>query len=175
MVKQILKIRRYQPEDNAAAKALNYAGLAQMRPDINWKGIEVADGDYDDIEEIYIKNRGDFVVGTIDNEVIVTGAVKNLDETTAEIKRIRVRPDLQRNGYGEAMTLKLIEIAKELGYERIRIDTMVSNTRAQQLFKKLGFKKSHQGKIGDYDVIFLFYGIERANAKAEDTPLPAGR
>ena len=47
----MLQIRRYQPEDNAAAKELNYAGLAQMRPDINWKGIEVADGDYDDIEE----------------------------------------------------------------------------------------------------------------------------
>jgi ribosomal protein S18 acetylase RimI-like enzyme len=142
--------------DNAAAKELNYAGLEQMRPDINWKGIEVADGDYDEIENIYLNNRGDFLVGTVQDEVVVTGAVKKLDETCGEIKRIRVKPECQRKGYGELMTKALIKRAAELGYGKIRIDTMTTNTRAQALFNKIGFKKSHQGKIGDYDVIFYF-------------------
>jgi ribosomal protein S18 acetylase RimI-like enzyme len=156
MTEKMLKIRRYKPKDNAAAKDLNYAGLAQMRLDIDWRGIEVADGDYDDIENIYINNRGDFLVGTIDNEVVVTGAVKKLGEDCGEIKRIRVKPEYQRKGYGEAMTKALIKRAAELGYNKIRIDTMTTNTRAQALFSKLGFKEAYRGKIGDYDVIFYF-------------------
>ena len=156
----MLKFRRYEAKDNAAAKALNYAGLKQMRPDIDWEGIEVADGDYDDIGNIYIGNRGDFIVGTLDGELVVTGAVKKLDETCAEIKRIRVKPEYQRRGYGEAMTYELIRIAGELGYDKIRIDTMTTNTRAQALFKKTGFEFGYQGKIGEYDVLFYFMDLK---------------
>jgi ribosomal protein S18 acetylase RimI-like enzyme len=156
----MLKIRRYKLEDNAAAKELNYAGLAQMRPDINWKGIEAADGDYDDIEDIYINNRGEFLVGTIDGEVVVTGAVKKLDDDTAEIKRIRVKPDCQRKGYGEAMLRELMITARKLGYKRIRIDTLTTNTRAQHMFKKAGFKNPIQGKIDEYEVFFYFMDLK---------------
>jgi N-acetylglutamate synthase-like GNAT family acetyltransferase len=155
----MLNIRRYEPKDNRAAKELNYSGLKQMAPEVNWKGIEVADGDYDDIENIYLNHRGDFLVGTVDGEVVVTGAVKYLTDTCAEIKRIRVKPDCQRKGYGEAMLKRLIGRARELGYKTLRIDTMTTNTRAQQLFSKAGFILSHEGKIGDYAVIFYYLGI----------------
>jgi ribosomal protein S18 acetylase RimI-like enzyme len=154
-----LGFRRYQPQDNAAARELNNAGLKQMAPDVNWEGVEVADGDYSDIENIYINQGGDFLVGTLNNEVVVTGAVKRLTDICAEIKRIRVKPESQRKGYGEAMLKKLMERARELGYTKIRIDTMTTNTRAQQLFNKAGFTFSHQGKIGDYPVNFYYKDI----------------
>jgi ribosomal protein S18 acetylase RimI-like enzyme len=160
MGKKTLKFRRYRPEDNEVSKELNYAGLKQMRPDVDWKGVEVADGDYDDIEDIYIRNRGEFLVGTLDGEVVVTGAVKKLRQDTAEIKRIRVKPELQRRGYGEAMLRELIRAAERLGYKRIRIDTMVSNTRARQLFKKTGFRISYYGKIGGYKVLFHYMDLK---------------
>ena len=155
----MLNIRRYELKDNASAKELNYAGLKQMDPDTCWEGIEVADGDYNDIENIYINHRGDFLVGTLNGEVVVTGAVKYLTSTCAEIKRIRVKPDYQRKGYGEAMLKRLIEVARELGYKTLRIDTMTTNTRAQQLFNKAGFTFSFQGKIGDYPVNFYYMDI----------------
>jgi ribosomal protein S18 acetylase RimI-like enzyme len=155
----LLNIRRYESKDNQSAKDLNYAGLKQMDPDTCWEGNEVADADYNDIENIYINHRGDFLIGTVADEVVVTGAVKYLTGTSAEIKRIRVRPDCQRKGYGEAMLKRLIERARELGYKKLRIDTMTTNTRAQQLFKKTGFTFSHQGKIGDYPVNFYYMDI----------------
>jgi ribosomal protein S18 acetylase RimI-like enzyme len=155
----MLKIRQYRPEDNQAAKELNYAGLKQMAPEVSWEGVGVADGDYDDIGNIYINHRGDFLVGTVNDEVVVTGAVKYLTVTCAEIKRIRVQPDCQRRGYGEVMLKRLIEVARELGYEKLRIDTMTTNTRAQQLFKKAGFTFSHQGTIGEYPVFFYYLDV----------------
>lgn len=157
----MLKIRRYKPEDNAAAKELNYAGLAQMMEDTKWEGIEVADGDYDDIENIYMNHRGDFLVGTLNGEVVVTGAVKKMDETYAEIKRIRVKPEFQRQGHGEAMLKELIRVAGKLGYEKLRIDTMRTNTRAQELFKKVGFKDQTPGMIEVYEVFFYFMDLKK--------------
>ena len=154
-----LQIRRYEAKDNQSAKELNYAGLKQMDPETCWEGIAVADADYDDIENIYINHRGDFLVGTLGDEVVVTGAVKYLTNTCAEIKRIRVKPDYQRKGYGETMLKSLVERARELGYKKLRIDTMTTNSRAQQLFKKAGFIQSHEGKIGDYDVLFFYTDI----------------
>jgi ribosomal protein S18 acetylase RimI-like enzyme len=159
MEEQVLKIRRYKPEDNAAAKALNDAGLKQMNPEIDWTDVRVANKDYDDIENIYMKNRGDFLVGTLNGEVVVTGAVKKLDETCAEIKRIRVKPEYQRRGYGETMLKELIRVAGKLGYKRIRIDTMVTNHRARALFKKTGFRVSYYGHIGEFKVIFHYMEI----------------
>jgi ribosomal protein S18 acetylase RimI-like enzyme len=154
-----LLFRRYQPGDNAAARELNNAGLKQMAPEVNWEGVEVADGDYSDIENIYINQGGDFFVGTVGEEVVVTGAVKRLTGACAEIKRIRVKPELQRKGYGEAMLKRLMERAGELGYKKLRIDTMTTNTRAQQLFSKAGFTFSHSGKIGDYPVRFYYKDV----------------
>ena len=154
-----LKFRRYKPEDNAVAKELNTAGLKQMNPDQDWRGIAVANVDYDDIENVYINNRGEFLVGTLNGEVVVTGAVKKLREDTAEIKRIRVKPECQRRGYGEAMLKELIRAAGKLGYKRIRIDTMVSNYRARQLFKKAGFRVSYYGHIGEFEVLFHYMDI----------------
>jgi ribosomal protein S18 acetylase RimI-like enzyme len=50
--------------------------------------------------------------------------------------------------------LKLIELAKQLGYSELCLDTVVSNIPAQRLFEKLGFTENHRGKIGPYDVVY---------------------
>ena len=156
-----MKLRRYRPGDNEAAKALNNAGLKQMNPEIDWTDVRVANKDYDDIENVYTNNRGEFLVGTLQGEVVVTGAVKKLREDTAEIKRIRVKPELQRRGYGEAMLKELIRAAERLGYKKIRIDTMVSNYRARALFKKAGFRISYYGHIGEFKVLFHYMDLKQ--------------
>jgi ribosomal protein S18 acetylase RimI-like enzyme len=146
----MLKIRRYQPQDNKAVKELHYAGLAQF-------GVAVDpyhDSDLDDIENIYINNHGDFLVGLEGGEIVAMGAIRKVSETCGEIKRIRVRQDCQRRGYGQTILLKLMEIAAALGYTELRLDTVAHNTPARRLFEMFGFTKTHRGKVGDYELIF---------------------
>jgi ribosomal protein S18 acetylase RimI-like enzyme len=157
----VLTLRRYQPQDNDVVKELHYAGIAQMmemvpeakRIEVPPQDVTFIDSDLDDIEGAYINNRGDFLVGLQDNEIVVIGAVRRMSETCGEIKRLRVRREYQRRGYGEAMMRKLIERARELGYRELLLDTSLYNPPAHRLFEKCGFKEASRGKIGPYDLI----------------------
>jgi GNAT superfamily N-acetyltransferase len=157
----MLKIRRYQPNDNKTVKELHYAGITQMvelipeeerlipPPDDE----HFIDSDLDDIEGTYINNRGDFLVGLEDGEMVVIGAIRQATETCGELKRLRVRRDRQRQGYGEAMMLRLIERGKELGYRELVLDTLESNLPARRLFEELGFIELHRERKGPAKLI----------------------
>jgi ribosomal protein S18 acetylase RimI-like enzyme len=151
----MLKIRRYRPEDNEVIKELNEAGIVQMNPTGALQLIPHIDEDLDDIEGVYLKG-GEFIVGLENGEVVAMGAFKRRTAECAEFKRLRIRPDRQRQGYGEFIMRKLMELAVEMGYTEGFLDTLTTNTRAQKLFEKLGFVKSGRDKKGPFDV-FLYY------------------
>jgi ribosomal protein S18 acetylase RimI-like enzyme len=158
----MLKIRRYQPEDSETVKELHYTGIAQMReptPEVlRNEDRYFIDSDFDDIEGAYINKRGDFLVGIQDGEIVVTGAIRKHTETCGELKRLRVRRDYQRQGYGETMMRKLIERGRELGYRELILDTLASNTASQRLFEKCGFSELRRESLGPFKLII--YGME---------------
>jgi ribosomal protein S18 acetylase RimI-like enzyme len=147
-------IRRYQASDNKEVKELHYAGVAQIDPDPHRPDNPFVDNDLDDIEGIYLNDRGDFIMGTIENEIVAMGALQKVSADLGEIKRIRVRRDYQKQGYGGKILAKLISRARELGYTELCLDTLADNTPARRLFEKGGFIKKNHGKIGSYDLIF---------------------
>ena len=155
----MLRIRRYEPQDNETVKALHFAGLDQFGMDASLREHSPYDVDLDNIESVYFKN-GDFLVGLQGNEIIAMGAIRKLSATRTEIKRIRVRQDYQRRGYGQMILEKLMGIAMEQGYKEICLDALAENTPARHLFEKYGFTETHRGKLGHFNVI---YYIKRLN------------
>ena len=151
-------IRRYQAQDNEAIKALHYAGLAQFGATED----PYLDSDLDDIEGVYINNNGEFLVGIHEDELIAMGALRKVSATRGEIRRLRVRTDYQRQGYGQSILLKLLDVAAELGYTELILDTVANNTLAQQLFKKFSFVETHRGKVGIYDLVFYGKKLKQA-------------
>ncbi len=157
---KMLKIRRYQTKDNQTVKELHYAGITQMRDTLTEEEQSIVpstdehfiDGDLDDIEGAYLKNRGDFLVGTENGEIVVIGAIRKNTDTCGELKRLRVRQDCQRQGYAEAMMRRLEERAKELGYRELILDTLAGNLPAQKLFKKLGFTELPHERKGPFNL-----------------------
>ena len=146
----VMQIRRYKPEDNKAVKALHFAGLAQFGASED----PYHDSDLDDIEGVYLNNDGEFLVGTLNDEIIAIGALKKVTATRGEIKRIRVDRKVQRHGYGQAILKKLMETATECGYLELCLDTVIDNIPAQRLFEKYGFCETHRGRVGVYDLVF---------------------
>jgi ribosomal protein S18 acetylase RimI-like enzyme len=149
----VLTIRRYQPQDNKVVKELNDAGLKQMSPERDFQSIPFLDSDLDDIEGVYLKN-GDFIVGMQDGEIVAMGAFKKRTTECAEFKRLRIHPDCQRKGYGQAIMLKLMALAAEMGYKEAFLDTLTTNLAAQHLFQKCGFTESGRDKKGPFDLVF---------------------
>jgi ribosomal protein S18 acetylase RimI-like enzyme len=156
----MLKIRRYQPQDNKAVKELNLAGIMQMNPSGELREIPKIDSDLDNIEEVYLKG-GDFIIGLQDGEIVAMGAFKKRTSKCAEFKRLRIRPDCQRKGYATMIMRKLMELAAEKGYTKGFLDTLTTNFKAQRLFEKLGFVKSGRDKRGPFDLYLYSRKLSR--------------
>ncbi len=96
--------------------------------------------DIDDFEDKYVNNGGAFLVITDGGRVIGTGALHRLEDTVAEIKRLWLLPEYQGQGLGHQMMEKLMAIAREKGYTKLRLETTPAyQVKAYKFYKKLGF------------------------------------
>lgn len=132
--------RRYQASDLEEVKKLHRIALEANG---SYIGTGPWEKDLDTIEETYLLG-GDFFVGYLGEKLAVMGAIKRIDDSTAEIKRMRTAPDLWRRGYGQAMLERLEGRARELGFRRLVLDTGEPNVNAIGLYEKNGYTKVKQ-------------------------------
>ena len=86
-----MQIRRYQGSDHDQVLCLHRVALAAIGADA---GPSPWDDDLEQIEQSYLTVRGDFLVGILDDRVAAMGALRHIDQQTAELKRMRVSPSL---------------------------------------------------------------------------------
>jgi ribosomal protein S18 acetylase RimI-like enzyme len=150
-MEKMLEIRRYQETDNQVVWELRHLALgptgAFLRDD-KW------DEDLHDIQNRYLNNGGEFLLGVLDNKIVCMGAFRTKSDTLAEIKRMRVLPGYQRRGFGQIILHKLEEKALQLGYKEMCLDTTTRQIAAQKLYEKNGFIEVRRGKLAEFELIF---------------------
>src|SRR5262245_28376406 len=146
-----LTIRRYQPEDRTTVIELHRVALQQVG---GYCENPTVDADLDHIEEVYIQDCGEFLVGECEGRLIAMGALRRTTKSRAEIKRMRVHPDFQRLGFGQKMLNALEERADRLGYTELHLDTTVQQTAAQRLYEKNEYVLIREGTLGKFSVLF---------------------
>lgn len=82
-----------------------------------------------------------YYVVVVDGKVVgYCGLWKVMDE--AQITNVAVASDYRGHSYGESLMCYVMEWLKALGVVSLSLEVRVSNTPAQSLYQKLGFRKA---------------------------------
>jgi ribosomal protein S18 acetylase RimI-like enzyme len=131
-----LTLRRYRPDDAPRVWQLHTIALAAIGA---LAPAGPHDADLQAIESVYLETGGEFLIGELDGEPVAMGAVRALGDGRGELKRMRVHPDHQGRGLGQAMLGALERRAGELGLRTLVLDTAVRQTAAIALYRKNGY------------------------------------
>ena len=96
--------------------------------------------DMDDIQKSYFENGGTFLGMFENGEMICTGAIRRIEQQTCEIKRLWLLNEYHGQGLGYRMLQELLTYARDMGYQRVRLETdPVAQSRALEFYKQAGF------------------------------------
>jgi GNAT superfamily N-acetyltransferase len=89
----------------------------------------------------YAPPEGALLVARADGAAAGCVALRPLDETTCELKRLYVRPAHRGRGIGRLLVASILEEARRRGYRMMRLDTVPGMESAQALYEQLGFRE----------------------------------
>ncbi|HXH50964.1 MAG TPA: GNAT family N-acetyltransferase [Terriglobia bacterium] len=88
----------------------------------------------------YAPPEGRLYLAFEDEHVVGCAGLRKIEEGICELKRLYVPSPYRGRGIGRQLAVQAVNDAREIGYGRMRLDTLPSMGRAQELYRTLGFK-----------------------------------
>ncbi|HEX9098329.1 MAG TPA: GNAT family N-acetyltransferase [Candidatus Dormibacteraeota bacterium] len=82
---------------------------------------------------------GIFVIARADGRAVGCGALRRLDDTSAEVKRMYVEPGLRGRGIAKDILDHLEAAARGMGVRRLVLETGIYQAEAIGLYRRVGF------------------------------------
>lgn len=92
-----------------------------------------------DLSEKYGLPNGRLYLAYLNGHITGCVALRRLDDTCCEMKRLYVRSEYRGNHIGKALIEQIIADAKQIGYQHMRLDTFPFMDSAIQMYRQYGF------------------------------------
>jgi GNAT superfamily N-acetyltransferase len=110
-------------------------------------GIDLSFQDFDrELENLpgeynWTLGKGCLLIGLDHGKPVGCVGCRLFQGTICEMKRLYVRPEARGTGIGEALARAIVDEARRLGYESMRLDSLPFMEKAVQLYERIGFQK----------------------------------
>jgi len=97
----------------------------------------------DDMQSLdkFMPPKGRLMLGYRGDDLAGIACLKALTPDIAEVKRMYVRPDHRKAGMGHILLNRLLQEAKQVGYQLVRLDSARFMKEAHQLYRSIGFNE----------------------------------
>jgi putative acetyltransferase len=120
-----------------------------------WLNIDLDFQNFDEellkLKEMYSVPNGAILLSRKENVFTGCVAVRKKENGIAELKRMFIKERYRKGGIGALLLQKALEIATNLHYKKIRLDTLDTMTPAINLYKKYGF----------YEIVPYYFNPEK--------------
>jgi ribosomal protein S18 acetylase RimI-like enzyme len=90
----------------------------------------------------YAAPEGRLLLAEYDGLLAGCVALHKLESNVCEMKRLYLRPQMRGNGLGRALAERIIGEARQVGYSKMRLDTVEPVMKdAVAMYRKLGFRE----------------------------------
>jgi ribosomal protein S18 acetylase RimI-like enzyme len=134
----VRQLDEHDPADVDAARTLFAEYAASLGVDLAFQGFgeELAA-----LPAGYTSPSGALLFADTTAGTVGCVAVRALEGDACELKRLYVRPAGRGAGLGRLLTEQAIAAARQLGYRRMRLDTLPTMQTAYALYRELGFRE----------------------------------
>jgi putative acetyltransferase len=131
-------IQAETPEQIAEARQLFVEYADSLGFDLGFQGF---DEELAGLPGAYAPPQGCLLLAIHDGGTAGCVALRDLGEGICEMKRLYVRPGFRGLRIGHALVQAVIAEAREIGYGRMRLDTVPAMAQARALYFSLGFRE----------------------------------
>jgi GNAT superfamily N-acetyltransferase len=105
------------------------------------------------IEQVYLRDGGEFLIGFINERLVAMGGFKRLTDTSAELRRMRIERELQGRGYGTQLLRELERLAFQSGIRTLCLETARRRPLTLEFYRKHGYQETGQGFYGEVETV----------------------
>jgi ribosomal protein S18 acetylase RimI-like enzyme len=134
----MVEIIQIQSEDHLLAVRKLFVEYAEsLGFDLCFQGFQQ---EHDGLPGAYAEPDGQLLLALGGDQAIIgCVALRKLENGVCEMKRLYVQPRFRGEGVGRRLAEAVIQEARGIGYERMRLDSLSSMTEAVELYRSLGF------------------------------------
>jgi putative acetyltransferase len=142
-------------EDFRKARNLFIEYANSLDFDLHFQNFET---ELNEIDIQYNKPDGGLIliINRLSGEEVGCAGIRKSEDKIAELKRMFIKEPHRNKGLGKELMRKTIKLAKDLGYEKIRLDTLDTMKPAMAVYEKYGFRQTGAYRYNPFDNVRFY-------------------